>query len=1441
MLYFFRLILCQLEIAYNTLLKSEEITTHSDNPLFTNCSLVAGSNQFAYMKYSDSQAEAVVIFNLRALVEIGNAKSNLIGMWALSPSLFTLFSNNLSPLNPMIAEFFPRVNSCIVEALYSHCCRHGHFILSSQLLSVSKESGLTSNSGHLSSILVLVRSLLVDPVISVECRCLTLKWALDIVEQLSPTKTIYSLKPFLQLLYAVIDCGFNPKKDISIAACNCLISFFTHSQSFNDLTIKSCIELSCIKLNSTIDEVRSAYLGLLKSFPLIAMQRLSSNSVYDDDEEAMLLSMCKGETADTYRKIYHNFMSIDDDDSFNQLNFVSAITFLLDKNILSRREFSSDWLARQYFTCQANKSKASDVKANKLLSSLVHSDSNLQWFWDVWQTAKFCVNCKLKTPLGNKPQDTFLAIENTLKYYAAWPKSVTSVPGRSEGQHRQRMLKVKLLLFFMECLEKNVYNAIEGCAVALPQSPKMVRSFFRTNRSTCREWLSRVRIPIIMVAQETGQWAQVVRQSFELLQDMKDGLLPSTSVEKILTYAVQALIELKAPNALEGLNRWATEILPGKDLTWIESAVQMASGRIESSVLMLKSCYKALTGQGSDGSINSNADEETHKSSMTNQSVVELIDKQVTENYLKIGSYEEALNWKKSLKSHSGHAASLSDITYNIQHIKNLMSFNLLDFEDFRSFSFGDATLKDFDEMKTKNDWRVTNHMKKADDMYMTAVKMLCDENSRGADTHSAKSWLSKCLTICEDVLCVTTEPKPVCINEQALILFNKTSFLIEQLEGNNKNLSRAWLGGDESLMKQCDGVSIASQLSIMNQCNIQQNVYNFMHPDKPVDLSNHLSTCRLMAVRHSRRHGNYNLCKKLLLDQMEVISASSVSREAEGSISTSDILNSLTNINGLDLFNYPQIIQSKMQIERQSAKLLHEQGETSNAIKTFCSSISYSMEFMRSVTGTPQKILSSLCEMNARSLVTLVSWLQTDNKLLGYFKQPNRNNSSVSTQENFIQHFKSLLENGGNDVFQWASVSDSDILSEMDILIKNLLNLSTTQCPLLAKSWFQLANWSYKWGRKAVDYANEDSFDLTANEKYLLLQTMPPGCEEEQLEKVTKIISQVHKNGENVSEDDITESNQMRSDDELDLVRRQLLSACPTLISHPDKIESLVNLWRTVVYRVYHHYKMSALSYFSFLKLNGTNNSDLKTDCNTTATLRLLRLLVKHSWGLRDVLEGGLAQSFTEPWKGIIPQLFSRLNHPEPYVRQSVTDLLCRVAKDTPHLIVYPAVVGYSSGKDLVREDGGKDGEGFWNEYFMKGNTGNRDDISLDMDIGEDFMSQDDDGGRDEVKYSTDVNSCFSQILETLIKVNPRMVNEVQLLVSELHRITLLWDELWVGALGQTCQDLHKRISHLEVEVVKVIENKNLSEEEKKVAIFKKHETILKPVSETQQLINKL
>ena len=47
-----------------------------------------------------------------------------------------------------------------------------------------------------------------------------------------------------------------------------------------------------------------------------------------------------------------------------------------------------------------------------------------------------------------------------------------------------------------------------------------------------------------------------------------------------------------------------------------------------------------------------------------------------------------------------------------------------------------------------------------------------------------------------------------------------------------------------------------------------------------------------------------------------------------------------------------------------------------------------------------------------------------------------------------------------------------------------------------------------------------------------------------------------------------------------------------------------------------------------------GIKNSD--DDSNVTATLRLLRLLVKHAGELRSELEEGLVKTPTRPWKGI-------------------------------------------------------------------------------------------------------------------------------------------------------------------------------------------------------------
>lgn len=75
-------------------------------------------------------------------------------------------------------------------------------------------------------------------------------------------------------------------------------------------------------------------------------------------------------------------------------------------------------------------------------------------------------------------------------------------------------------------------------------------------------------------------------------------------------------------------------------------------------------------------------------------------------------------------------------------------------------------------------------------------------------------------------------------------------------------------------------------------------------------------------------------------------------------------------------------------------------------------------------------------------------------------------------------------------------------------------------------------------------------------------------------------------------------------------------------------------------------------------------------------------------------------------------------------------------------------------------------------------------------------------------------------------------MISEVQLVVSELRRVTLLWDELWLGTLNQHHQDVNRRLTQLENEVKKVMTNSSLNKDEKTAIIREKHNTVLKPVS---------
>lgn len=166
-----------------------------------------------------------------------------------------------------------------------------------------------------------------------------------------------------------------------------------------------------------------------------------------------------------------------------------------------------------------------------------------------------------------------------------------------------------------------------------------------------------------------------------------------------------------------------------------------------------------------------------------------------------------------------------------------------------------------------------------------------------------------------------------------------------------------------------------------------------------------------------------------------------------------------------------------------------------------------------------------------------------------------------------------------------------------------------------------------------------------------------------------------------------------------------------------------------------------------------------------------------------------------------IIPQLFARLNHHEPYVRKRVSELLCRVAKDSPHLIIFPAVVGAV------------------------------DEGQTDMlEIAAAYSSD----GECPEKAKPALAICSNSLLDTLSTQAAQQVHQVQLLIRELKRITLLWEELWASSLTQIYSESAKRMANLEIELTEMFENdtkRKEIEESKRSLLAEKYTNIVRPV----------
>jgi hypothetical protein len=308
--------------------------------------------------------------------------------------------------------------------------------------------------------------------------------------------------------------------------------------------------------------------------------------------------------------------------------------------------------------------------------------------------------------------------------------------------------------------------------------------------------------------------------------------------------------------------------------------------------------------------------------------------------------------------------------------------------------------------------------------------------------------------------------------------------------------------------------------------------------------------------------------------------------------------------------------------------------------------------------------------------------------------------------------------------------------------------------------------------------------------------------------------------------------------DDCVDVVIRRVLTDTYAKYLDAKQIDSLIDFLRQLLSKILHQFRVALNAYFTYLKLNdvGECSTDVCSSMhpNTVlATLRIIKLLVKYSTEMRTELDDGLDKTATSSWCGIIPQLFCRLSHANLYVREFISGLLCRIARDYSHLIIYPTIVGSIDGptkiatmtsantnkvekttttadekrassssssekKTSKRRSGDKTTEvGADDETKAFGDLiidepNDDDDNTHELDenndavvVNDDDEEEDDDDDyedNDDDEKQKELKNNYKNILNTLNETNSKMISEVKLFIIEMRRITLLREELWLG-----------------------------------------------------------
>ncbi|XP_053950535.1 serine/threonine-protein kinase Smg1 [Anastrepha ludens] len=1268
------------------------------------------------------QAESTLNFYLTALSALATQTSSIISMYALYPSILELLITNCKAGDMCLWQYHPTLHNALLNVLVVHCQKNHNFRPTSRLLTeplFASKHALDENNSPTSENFSLILQFLAGILgaandLTVANLNLLLDWVRCILAECHEHAAVLEQHTnFLNICKLISQSAF-----MSPLKCAKCIEIVLDYDTINIEVLESFRDVSIVMLDSSDAYARRAYTTILGKLPLSTC--LTSAQLVNDISlrKSQLTDLMQWYRSTVYyaplrNKYFKPFLErLESDTTCGEYEPLCQYAIEV---------FSKCWLAR----CREN-STAYEVAARRSCRALA--------LWLEYEAARQCVRNKLRTKIG-KPQETFLAIEAVISKYARILSTKSGIASacnvrRVTLPHLMSLQRnTRLLLGFIDSLEKHIYNAAEGTAFAIPSLEKPVKTFFRINAHTCNEWLNRIRPSVNMIAMHSMMPELVICNSEAILRMNK---LSDVQLDHIIITFVWALLCCDEPCTLQGLHIWLKSHHPkaAKRCVWILYSAEQAAGHKEQAA----DNYEAFLAE--------------HESSLDTRTKDFVVDQLMY-------CLHYTSQWARCGRVHARYKKGEKPEGFYFELAEALV--NDYESEARRSEALQNAIMDLSYWSQNNSD---VGKIAQAPDTF--SYDYISQQLQDACITHALRWDAMSALPVSEEV------QEGIRSGVQELPYHNNGRV------GEQRNaLSDVFiLNHVVQRLSSTQHMSADKINDICGSNDTEKSTFLLKSLLWTLLFEQQISSSSAVAPRHhslyldisnsARREGNSGFCRLMLQRFFRLRGFTESLSEVARQLRENEYI---VNVHDTDLIRGFSELAKCSYIS------------SANQMNAISLGAAYCTQIIQQVQEQP---LATYPPSSADMLLTLADWLSPRvgaNSTCYIVSPPSVPNNNVSAalalteMQKLLQYLPDvsvhLLKECGDEAI-------NTLIPPAEKAIGKLINASICQQRNSCEAWFAYGNWCYRWGKRLMDAksTNEMKSGLSQRDMQAIREVLGGNASDEEINQVVNVLNGQQLNSIDAEED--IEKSELSSSEliECALRRVDVLAFRPS-----EQIASIIKIWQQAHRSVYVYYEMATKAYFNYLTI-GNTQSEVKnapSDCTpVTVTLRLLRLIVKYAAGLQEVLEDGLRNTPLRPWKVIIPQLFSRLNHHEPYVRKSVSDLLCRLAQDRPHLVIFPAVVGaHQESKESTP---------------VLGNTA-KDNITAN---------------NKEQKCSTPLSNCFRSLLQTLSQQAPDTVAHVQLLVKELKRVTLLWEEYWVHSLSQVYSEYAALFNALEAELKK-------------------------------------